>query len=214
MSTAALNLESHRGEAKIQEATQALQTCRQHRRSEARVLACRENSDRQGGCWVHQPHGLSAGFKALRHRQQKVISAVAFGDDLDNQAGSHGQRGLIDVNSLEAVSPNKGHIPKGLEVPAADGEGHTSIVSEVGRRLRQKVVVKVCAWSEQRRDGDPAEVPEIPIIVWVTVSREASATGLYRAEDFKVYRHDQKRTGREPGSSDRQRALSHERQPA
>lgn len=75
----------------------------------------------------------------------------------------------------------------------------------------------------QRFGGDPAATDstrvfrlpgfnnkKYPEDFQVTVSREKAAAEVYRAEDFKVYGHDQERAGRSPASPDQERPLSQE----
>jgi hypothetical protein len=77
----------------------------------------------------------------------------------------------------------------------------------------------------QRFGGDPAAADSTRIFrlpgfnnkkypddFQVKVSREATATEVYRAEDFKVYGREWERTGRTPGSPDQNHALSREQQ--
>ncbi len=75
----------------------------------------------------------------------------------------------------------------------------------------------------QRFGGDPAATDstrvfrlpgfnnkKYPVDFLVTVSREAAAGQVYRAEDFKVYGHNRELVGRVPGSADQERPLSPE----
>jgi hypothetical protein len=73
----------------------------------------------------------------------------------------------------------------------------------------------------QRLGGDPAATDstrvfrlpgfnnkKYPEDFQVTVSRESAAAQVYRAEDFKVYAHDQERAIRAPGNPNQERPLS------
>lgn len=75
----------------------------------------------------------------------------------------------------------------------------------------------------QRFGGDPAATDstrvfrlpgfnnkKYPEDFQVTVSREAAAATVYRAEDFNIYARDKQRAGRTAASSDQERPLSHE----
>lgn len=75
----------------------------------------------------------------------------------------------------------------------------------------------------QRFGGDPAATDstrvfrlpgfnnkKYPENFQVTVSREAAATEVYRAEDFKIFGRDWERDGRTPATPGQERPLSHE----
>ena len=46
----------------------------------------------------------------MRYFQKQVGGALALGDNLDYQIGSHGQGNLFEVDTSEALGPDKGHV--------------------------------------------------------------------------------------------------------